>query len=72
MLIKQHTINGIEPQFFPEFVITGDLIEGAMPGKPGAKLMGIIDLLVVDANGVPHIYDYKASDKEPSSWVQAK
>jgi ATP-dependent exoDNAse (exonuclease V) beta subunit len=72
MLIKQHTINGVEPQFFPEFVITGDLIEGAMPGKPGAKLMGIIDLLVVDANGVPHIYDYKTSDKEPSKWVQAK
>lgn len=72
MLIKLHTINGVEPQFFPEFVITGDLIEGAMPGKPGAKLMGIIDLLVVDANGVPHIYDYKTSDKEPSKWVQAK
>jgi len=34
--------------------------------------MGIIDLLVVDGNGVPHIYDYKTSDKDMSMWSQAK
>ena len=34
--------------------------------------MGIIDLLVIDGNGVPHIYDYKTSDKEDSEWYNSK
>mgnify|MGYP006971533113 CR=1 FL=1 len=25
--------------------------------------MGILDLVVLDQNGVPHIFDYKCSDK---------
>jgi len=34
--------------------------------------MGIIDLLIIDGNGIPHIYDYKTSDKEFNLWASAK
>jgi len=36
------------------------------------KLVGIIDLLVIDSQGKVHIYDFKASYKDPSDWHSAK
>lgn len=54
--------------FFPEFKITGDL--HTTQGPP--KLMGIIDLLVLDNKGVAHIFDYKCSDKKYSDFSEAK
>ena len=36
------------------------------------KLVGIIDLLAIDSMGKVHIYDFKASYKDPSDWHSAK
>jgi len=38
----------------------------------GSKVTGIIDLLVIDSKGDTHIYDFKASYKEPKDWHSAK
>lgn len=37
-----------------------------------AKIAGISDLIVVDANGKAHIYDYKTSTKSDNDWIAAK
>lgn len=34
--------------------------------------MGIIDLLILDKNGVPHILDYKTSPKGYKDYASAK
>ena len=60
---KQHiesVIPGGNLQFFPETELTADL---ATTQSGPNKLLGIIDLLVVDKYGVAHIFDYKCSDK---------
>ena len=44
-----------EVDYFPELKITGDL-HNVSEGPQ--KLMGILDLVVLDKNGVPHIFDY--------------
>ncbi len=45
--------------YYPEYEITG---KTAKPASNGVDtILGSIDLLVVDANGVPHIIDYKTS-----------
>lgn len=47
------------PIFFPEFKITGKVVN---PNEKGIDtLMGIIDLLVIDGEGFPHVVDYKTS-----------
>ena len=48
--------------FFPEFQIASKLAQ-EVPEK-GDTVLGIIDLLVVDAEGNAHIIDYKASPKD--------
>jgi hypothetical protein len=70
-LEELHTVNGVKPIFKPEFVVTHDL-NCPIKGNSQAKLMGIIDLLVIDGNGTPHIYDYKTSDKQTALWSQSK
>ena len=60
---KQHietVIPGGDLQFFPETELTSDL---ATTESGPNKLLGIIDLLVVDKYGNAHIFDYKCSDK---------
>lgn len=45
--------------YYPEYEITG---KTAKPSSNGVDtILGSIDLLVVDKNGVPHIIDYKTS-----------
>lgn len=56
-------------EFFPELQITGDLHEVSSGPK---KLLGILDLVVVDQFGTPHIFDYKCSDKKYSEFYKAK
>lgn len=36
------------------------------------KIAGTVDLIVVDAKGDAHIYDYKTSTKSDSAWADAK
>lgn len=38
----------------------------------GFKYRGIIDLIVVDENGVPHIYDFKTSSKNIAEYNKSK
>lgn len=47
--------------FYPEFKITGK-VSGS--GDKVHTVLGIIDLLIIDKNGIPHIIDYKTSPKE--------
>lgn len=58
-----------EFDYYPEFKITGDL-HNVSSGPQ--KLMGILDLVVLDKNGIPHIFDYKCSDKTYSEFSEAK
>lgn len=57
-------------QFFTEFKIIGNpAIVG--PGEPN-KVMGIIDLMVMDSKGRIHIFDYKTSPKDYDHFDSAK
>lgn len=58
-------------KFYPEYVVTGDTQANDDDGNP-IKLLGIIDLLVVDSDGQVHIYDYKTSDKALTGWNETK
>jgi RecB family exonuclease len=46
--------------YYPEFLISG---EGINSGKD-IKLIGVIDLAVIDSSGKVHIIDYKTSVKK--------
>ena len=74
-LIEKHQVEvqgeKVRPRFFPEFEITAKS-NVPIDGNEQASLMGIIDLLIVDGNGIPHIYDYKTSDKDFNLWASAK
>lgn len=37
-----------------------------------SKLVGVIDLLVIDSDGKANVYDYKTSYKDPQSWNSGK
>ncbi len=56
--------------YYPEFMVSQDtnIIEKGHP----TKLMGIIDLLIVDPSGKVHILDYKTSIHDYHDFVQAK
>lgn len=56
--------------YYPEFVVTQDT-NIMHNGKP-TKLMGIIDLLIIDKTGKPHILDYKTSIHDYLDFSQAK
>ena len=49
--------------FHPEFTVFATLNK-EFEGKKGFKVLGRIDLLVVDEEGFPQIVDYKTSPKE--------
>jgi len=54
--------HGDDVVLLPEYKIFDD----------ATKLVGIIDLLAIDSMGKVHIYDFKASYKDPSDWHSAK
>lgn len=56
--------------YYPEFMVCEDT-NVMHDGKP-TTLMGIIDLLIIDSTGKPHILDYKTSIHDYSQFVQAK
>ena len=56
--------------YYPEFVITQDT-NTIHNGAP-TKLMGVIDLLIIDNSGRPHILDYKTSVHDYIDFSQAK
>lgn len=61
---------GSEALFFPEFKITGKV---EIPRENGIDtLMGIVDLLVIDKNGLPQIIDYKTSIHPRDQFSKAK
>lgn len=61
-------------KFYPELTIASKELDPDLKTLLGEKgitnICGIIDLLVIDAQGNPHIFDYKTSRKEflPNSW----
>lgn len=57
--------------FYPEFTISQDTNQISKNGQP-TKLLGIIDLLVIDQNGKAHILDYKTSTKGYESFSDPK
>lgn len=57
-----------ECEYYPEFVITQDTNTVDNP----VKLMGIIDLLIIDKQGRPHILDYKTSIHDYVNYSAAK
>lgn len=63
----QDTLRETELDFYPEFRLTADIANTS-----GKKLMGILDLVVVDKKGVAHIFDYKCSDKSYDKYNSAK
>lgn len=46
--------------FYPEYKITGEAVDISDPNKT-KKILGVIDLLVLDGDGNVHIVDYKTS-----------
>lgn len=60
-----------ELTFLPEFVISGNTSEFGEDGDP-TKLLGIIDLLVIDGKGNVHVIDYKTSPKSYGNYSEAK
>ena len=56
--------------YYPEFAVTQDT--NVMHNGAPTKLMGIIDLLIVDSSGKPHILDYKTSIHDYMDFNQAK
>ena len=57
--------------FYPEFTLHADL-DKTYKGRNDLKILGRVDLLVVDKNGVPHIIDYKTSPKLYEDYSFAK
>lgn len=56
--------------YYPEFAVTQDT--NIMHNGAPTKLMGIIDLLIIDSSGKPHILDYKTSIHDYMDFSQAK
>ena len=48
--------------FFPEITLSSELNK-TYDGRDDLKLLGRVDLLVIDKEGTPHIIDYKTSPK---------
>jgi hypothetical protein len=51
--------------FFPEFTVSTEL-------EDGRSILGRIDLVVIDTEGVPHIIDFKTSPKSYNKYNKAK
>lgn len=56
--------------FMPEFTISSDVINPKDNKKE--TILGIVDLIIIDSNGVSHILDYKTSIKDYSKFGVAK
>jgi hypothetical protein len=41
-------------------------------GRDDLSVLGRLDLLVIDEDGIPHIMDYKTSPKNYDDFVEAK
>lgn len=61
---------GEDCAFYPEFMITENT--NVMHKGTPTKLMGIVDLLIVDGTGKIHILDYKTSIHDHNQFTQAK
>lgn len=57
--------------YFPEITLSSELSK-EYEGRDDLKLLGRIDLMVIDKNGVPHIIDYKTSPKPYEKYSSAK
>lgn len=57
--------------FFPEITLSADLNK-TYDGRDDLKLLGRVDLLVIDKDGIPHIIDYKTSPKNYEDYNSAK
>lgn len=62
---------GEDAQFYPEYKVTSNTNQVDAEGNP-IKLLGILDLLIVDKDYNCHFIDYKASDKPYSQFNSAK
>lgn len=57
--------------YYPEFTLSADLNK-EYQGRDDLKLLGRVDLLVIDKYGTPHIIDYKTSPKQYENYNSAK
>lgn len=57
--------------YYPEYTLTSQL-NMEYEGRTDLKLVGRVDLLVIDSKGVPHIIDYKTSPKMYDDYARAK
>lgn len=55
--------------FYPEIAMTCETLEEVAGSK---RIYGIVDLLVIDEQGVPHLLDFKTSTKSYSDFHQTK
>ena len=60
---------GKECVFYPEIAMTCDTQQEVSGTK---RIYGIVDLLVIDEKGIPHLLDYKTSTKTYDQFNQAK
>lgn len=58
-------------EYIPEYPLIMDSTIEDENGE-NVKLIGVIDLLIIDKSGVPHIVDYKFSSKGAEQWSSAK
>jgi ATP-dependent exoDNAse (exonuclease V) beta subunit len=65
-LKKQHGENCV---IYPEIAMTCETLEEVGGSK---RIYGIIDLLVIDENGVPHLLDFKTSTKSYNDFHDTK
>ena len=56
--------------FYPEFIITQDT--NILDSGKSTKLLGVIDLLIIDPEGKAHILDYKTSIHDYLDFASAK
>lgn len=61
-ILKEH---GKDSKFFAQYIV--DSVT-----RDGTKLVGSIDLIVVDSDGQPHIYLFKSSTKISDDWDKSK
>jgi ATP-dependent exoDNAse (exonuclease V) beta subunit len=55
--------------FYPEIAMTCDTQEEILGSK---RIYGIVDLLVLDKNGIPHLIDFKTSTKPYNKFHETK
>lgn len=57
--------------FYPEITVSAKL-NHEYEGRDDLSVLGRLDLLVIDENGIPHIMDYKTSPKDYDHFAEAK